>query len=166
VANVFNPFSGLGKIEKYIKWAFFRNIPIPGIVKAAIAKFGNRWGKNVRQAVSNQSEMRRAAGALKRSGPNKSLQSIVLPLGKNQSNTVRISGQVKNSKFRTFGAKHGGSRSFVIDVPRDLTKRQMQRSIREQILEAFFEHYEIAQKYKPDFRRRFGDIDIIDIEGV
>jgi hypothetical protein len=33
-------------------------------------------------------------------------------------------------------------------------------------LEAFFEHYEIAQKYKPDFRKRFGDIDIIDIEGV
>jgi len=166
MSRIFNPFSGLGKISSYIRWNRFRGIQRSVIKSKAIRKFGNRWGKRIEESLSEELLTERVAQAYRQSGLGRNLETLVLPLGQNKSDTLRISGQLKNSRFRAFGSKTSNTRAFVIDVKRKMTKRQIQRSIREQILDAFFTHYDIALKYKADFRKRFGDIDVIDIEGI
>ena len=164
--NPFNPFSGLGKIESYIRWNRFRGTSFEKIAKASAIKFGSRFGKTIRDKIANQKLTERAAQSLRQSGPSKEIESITLPLGGNKSKNIRITARVQNPQFKGFGPSGNSQRAMTFDLPRRGTKRQLATTLRDKILEAFFSHYDIGNKYLPDFRKRFGDVDILEIEGV
>jgi len=164
--SVFNPFSGTGKIANYIKWNQFRGLSWSKIKARALSKFGSRWKSLISSTIDRAILGSRAALAFNASGPTRDVASLKVP-GNQRASTIRIQGRVKNSRFSMYSTPKGrNSRAFTIDLPKKTTKRQIQRSIREQILNAFFAQYDIQQKYKPDFRKRFGSLDIIDIEGL
>ncbi len=166
MASSFNPFAGLGRIGSYIRWNRFRGKSYAQINALLNKKYGSRFLSARQSAIAEEKQTEGTATALNRSGPNRELASLTLPGGKNKSGTLRVVGRVTNSKFRGFGGKLSNERAFVFDVPRMGTKRQLRTTLRERILDAFFSHYDISNKYRNDFRKRFGNVDILDIEGV
>lgn len=162
----FNPFSGLGKIESYIRWNRMRNISYSKVLSKSLNKFGKEFRNVINAKISETRLKERAAQALRQSGATRQISDVTLPLGKNSSNILRVTARVSNSKFKTFGTSVSSTREITMDVPRKGTKRQLAISLRERILDAFFEHYEINNRYRPDFRKKFGDVDIVELEGV
>lgn len=161
-----NPFSGLGRFERYIRWNRFRGVSWQQTQKNAMKKFGTRYGKNIQTRIADLKLLEGTANRLRQSGESRDISTLDLPLGQNQKKNLRVSGKARLSPVLIRGKEKSGQRTFTFDVPRKGTKRNLITQIRNRLIDEFMSYYDIASKYRPDFRRKFRDLDITDIEGI